>query len=190
LESVIKTFRTILKDTMYAIVQIGGHQYRVAEGDTLYVDRQTQNAGDGFSIDEVLMINDGNGGVSIGSPVIEGASVKATLVDHVKADKVIVFKKKRRKGYRKKNGHWQPMSQIKIESIASNGIKKDRSQQTEKTEASEKDSTQEQAISTDMTAKEAVEHIGNTDLDQLQNFVPDDESRVTVQRAWEDKQEE
>lgn len=175
---------------MYAIVQIGGHQYRVAEGDLIYVDRQPQNAGDDFSIDQVLMINDGNGSLNIGSPVVEGASVTATIVDHVKADKVIVFKKKRRKGYRKKNGHRQPMSQIKIESIASSGTKKTKPKKAKKKKEDKKTAAeQNQQLSTDMTAKEAISHINDTSLDKLKGFVPDDEDRVTVQDAWESKQE-
>lgn len=187
---------------MYAIVQIGGHQYRVAEGDILFVDRQPQNAGDKFSIDRVLMINDGNGSLNIGSPVVEGASIEATILEHVKADKVIVFKKKRRKGYRKKNGHRQPMSQIKIESIAAAGVKKAKKEEPKKAapkkavkeeapkkETSKETAKQKQLLSTDMTAKEATTHIENTDLAKLKGFVPQDETRVTVQRAWESKQE-
>lgn len=171
---------------MYAVVQIGGHQYRVAEGDLIYVDRQSEESGNSFSIDEVLMLND-EGSVTVGTPTVEGASIKATLVEHVKADKVIVFKKKRRKGYKKKRGHRQPMSQIKIESISSNGAKKTES----KKEETKKDQTDgdEKQVSTDLSAKEAIKHIEDTPLDELKGFVADDESRVTVQRAWDDKQE-
>ena len=109
---------------MYAVVEIGGHQYRVAEGDVLYVDKQHEETGNSITFDRVLMINDGDDGLDFGGPTIEGATVEATLVDQVKADKVIVFKKKRRKGYRKKNGHRQPMSQIKIESISTSSSSK------------------------------------------------------------------
>lgn len=183
---------------MYAVVEIGGRQYRVAEGDVLYVDKQSEEAGDAITFDRVLFVNDGDGGFDFGGPVIEGATVEATLVDQVKADKVIVFKKKRRKGYRKKNGHRQPMSQIKIDSISTAGTKtkKKKSEKketqeakTKKEETSPAAETKEQ-VSTDMTAKEAIDHIENTPLDKLQGFVPDSEDRVTVQRAWEDKQEE
>jgi large subunit ribosomal protein L21 len=103
---------------MYAVVKIGGHQYRVAEGDVLFVDRRHEETGQSITLDQVLMINDEDSGVDIGMPVIEGAAVEATLLDQVKADKVIVFKKKRRKGYKKKNGHRQQLSQIRIESIS------------------------------------------------------------------------
>lgn len=174
---------------MYAIVQIGGHQYRVAEGDVIYVDRQPQEAGDRFTIDDVLMVNNGDGGINIGTPNVDGSSIEATLVEHVKADKVIVFKKKRRKGYKKKRGHRQPMSQIKIESIAVSGDSSSSSSAAS-TESKE-DTTDDQAnTSTDLSAKEAIAHIEDTPLEELEGFVTDDESRVTVQRAWEAKQDE
>lgn len=173
---------------MYAVVEIGGHQYRVAEGDVLYVDKQDVETGKAITFDRVLLVNDGDNGLSMGAPTVEGATVEATLVDQVKADKVIVFKKKRRKGYRKKNGHRQPMSQIKIDSISASGTKKKKKEKAESTQSDTSDEAAQQ-VSTDMTAKEAIDHIENTPLDQLQGFVPDSEDRVTVQRAWEDKQE-
>lgn len=105
---------------MYAIVEIGGHQYKVAENDVLYVDKQ--NAEDKkLTFDKVLLIKDDNGNVNVGTPVVKGAEVSATILDTVKADKVLVFKKKRRKGYQKLNGHRQVMSQIQIESISASG---------------------------------------------------------------------
>lgn len=171
---------------MYAVVEIGGHQYRVAEGDILYVDKQHEETGNSITFDQVLMINDGNGSLDLGAPIVEGATVEATLLDQVKADKVIVFKKKRRKGYRKKNGHRQPMSQIKIESI-STGSSTKKKKKEEKKEASSAETSQQ--VSTDMTAKEAINHIENTPLEKLKGFVPEDEDRVTVQRALDDKQE-
>lgn len=105
---------------MYAIVEIGGHQYKVAENDVLFVDKQ--NVEDKkLTFDKVLLIKDDNGNVNVGTPVVEGAEVSATILDTVKADKVLVFKKKRRKGYQKLNGHRQVMSQIQIESISASG---------------------------------------------------------------------
>lgn len=191
---------------MYAVVEIGGHQYRVSEGDVLFVDKQkNEEAGNKLTFDKVLLINDGDGGVTIGTPTVEGASVEAELLDNVKADKVIVFKKKRRKGYQVKNGHRQPMSQIEISSITATGTtgkKKKAKAETKASEKTEKKETKkaktedkpkaEKAakVSSDMLAKEAIEHIENTPLDQLKGFVTDDEDRVTVQRAWESKQEE
>lgn len=105
---------------MYAIVEIGGHQYKVAENDVLFVDKQNAE-GKKLTFDKVLLIKDDNGNVNVGTPVVDGAEVSATILDTVKADKVLVFKKKRRKGYQKLNGHRQVMSQIQIESISASG---------------------------------------------------------------------
>jgi len=178
---------------MYAVVEIGGHQYRVSKGDVLFVDKQHEEAGNALTFDRVFLLNDGDGNVTVGKPTVDGASVEATLLDNVKADKVIVFKKKRRKGYQVKNGHRQPMSQIEINDISTSGAtkskKKSTSKKTEKKKAKEKTETPDR-ISTDMNAKEAIDHIRNTPLDQLEGFVPKDEDRVTVQRAWESKQED
>lgn len=168
---------------MYAVVKIGGHQYRVSEGDVLFVDKQSDEVDQKLTFDHVLLINEDND-VTIGKPVVEGASVEATLLDNVKSDKVIVFKKKRRKGYQVKRGHRQPMSQIEINEISVNGSTK----KEQKAEDSS-DTGEEQEVSTDMTAKEAISHIRNTDLEDLKGFVPDDEDRVTVLDAWESKQE-
>ena len=107
---------------MYAIVEIGGHQYKVSENDTLFVDKQNVE-GNTLNFERVLLVKE-DSGVKIGTPVVVGAEVTATLLDTVKADKVLVFKKKRRKGYQKLNGHRQVMSQIKIDSITLGGTKK------------------------------------------------------------------
>lgn len=107
---------------MYAIVEIGGHQYKVAEKDVLFVDKQTADNSK-LTFDKVLLVKDDKG-VKIGTPIVEGAEVSATLLEDVKADKVLVFKKKRRKGYQKLNGHRQVMSQIQIEGITLGGTKK------------------------------------------------------------------
>ncbi|HKJ34679.1 MAG TPA: 50S ribosomal protein L21 [Balneolales bacterium] len=103
---------------MFAIIEIGGHQYKVAENDVLYVDKQSNAVDDKISIDRILLVSDDKGKVNVGKPVVDGAKVEATVLDHVKADKVIVFKKKRRKGYRVKNGHRQPMTQIRIDKVS------------------------------------------------------------------------
>lgn len=101
---------------MYAIVNIKGKQYKVAEGQQIFVNRLTEGEGDSVEFGEVLLV-DNDGSVNVGKPFVEGASVTAQVVSHVKDDKIIVFKKKRRKGYKVKNGHRQPLSRIKIESI-------------------------------------------------------------------------
>jgi len=101
---------------MYAIVEIGGHQYKVEAGNEIFVNRLEGDAGDAISFDKVLL-TDSDGTVSVGTPTT-GAAVGATIVEHLKGDKVIVFKKKRRKGYRVKNGHRDALTKIKIDSIA------------------------------------------------------------------------
>ena len=101
---------------MLAIVSIAGQQFKVAEGQEIFVHRLDAKPGDNISVSEVLMtVNDGAS--KIGTPYLSGAAVKATILDHVKGDKVIIFKKKRRKGYKKKNGHRQSFTKIKIDSI-------------------------------------------------------------------------
>jgi large subunit ribosomal protein L21 len=101
---------------MFAIVSIAGQQFKVEEGQQIFVHRLAANEGDAVSFDAVHLI-DNDGKVTIGVPNIQGAKVSASVLGHLKGDKVIVFKKKRRKGYRKKNGHRQQFSKIKIESI-------------------------------------------------------------------------
>ncbi len=101
---------------MYAVVNIQGSQFKVEEGQKLYVNRLATETGDPVEFGEVLLVADGDA-VSVGMPHLTGATVRATVVDHLKGDKVIVFKKKRRKGYRVKNGHRQALSQIQIDSI-------------------------------------------------------------------------
>ncbi len=100
---------------MYAIVEIAGKQYKAEQGKFLYVDLLNAKEGEKISFDRVLLTDNG-GKVSVGTPTT-GTSVSATILKHKRADKVIVFKKKRRKGYKVKNGHRQGYTQIQIESI-------------------------------------------------------------------------
>lgn len=102
---------------MYAIVDIAGQQFKVEAGKQIFVNRQAAEVGSALSFDKVLLL-DNEGDVKVGAPYIEGAAVKATVVEHCKADKVIIFKKKRRKGYQKKNGHRQYLTKLQIEGIA------------------------------------------------------------------------
>jgi large subunit ribosomal protein L21 len=101
---------------MYAIVTIAGQQFKVAEGQHLFVHRLEASIGGSVTFDHVQMI-DRDGVVTVGAPTIPHASVRATVLAHEQGDKVIVFKKKRRKGYRKKNGHRQQFTRISIEGI-------------------------------------------------------------------------
>jgi len=105
---------------MYAIVDIAGQQFKVEKDQKLYVHRLEVEEGKKVSFQKVLLIDTGNK-VSVGNPVVKGASVDAKVISHMKADKVLVFKKKRRKGYQKLNGHRQYMTQIQIEAISETG---------------------------------------------------------------------
>jgi large subunit ribosomal protein L21 len=104
---------------MYAIVEIAGQQFKVENGKKIFVHRLEAEEGTKLTFDQVLLIED-EGKITIGEPVIKDAVIEGVVVDHVRGDKVIVFKKKRKKGYRIKNGHRQNFSQVEIVSI--NGI--------------------------------------------------------------------
>ncbi|MCF8273841.1 MAG: 50S ribosomal protein L21 [Flavobacteriaceae bacterium] len=108
---------------MYAIVEIAGQQFKVVKDQKVFVHRLQTEEGKQVAFDNVLLIGDGEK-VTVGAPAIDGAQVGAKVLKHLKGDKVIVFKKKRRKGYRVKNGHRQSLTEIIIESIAASGAKK------------------------------------------------------------------
>ena len=101
---------------MYAIVEIAGQQFKVEKDKKLFVHRLDAEAGDSVDFEKVLLV-DNDGAVAVGTPAVKGAKVTAKVLEHVKGDKVIVFKKKRRKGYKKKNGHRQQLTQIQVETI-------------------------------------------------------------------------
>ena len=107
---------------MYAIVDIAGQQFKVEKDQKVYVHRLDTEVGKKVNFDRVLLIEDG-GKVNIGAPAIDGAQVSATVLEHLKGDKVIVFKKKRRKGYQKMNGHRQYLTEIQINEIKAGGAK-------------------------------------------------------------------
>ena len=107
---------------MYAIVEIAGQQFKVAKDQKLFVHRLADKEGSKVSFDKVFLLDDGKK-VSIVAPAITGASVDAKVISHLKDDKVIVFKKKRRKDYRVKNGHRQSLTELVIEKINVSGVK-------------------------------------------------------------------
>ena len=102
---------------MFAIVEIAGQQFKVEKDQTVYVHRLQQAEGASIELENVLLVNN-NGNVQVGLPTVSGAKISATVLNHLKGDKVIVFKKKRRKGYQKSNGHRQCLTKIKINEIA------------------------------------------------------------------------
>ncbi|MFY7666634.1 50S ribosomal protein L21 [Flavobacterium sp.] len=108
---------------MYAIVEIAGQQFKVSKDLKVYVHRLATEEGSKVTFDKVLLVDD-NGTMTLGAPAVEGASVEAKVLQHLKGDKVIVFKKKRRKGFKKKNGHRQSLTQIVIEGITLGAVKK------------------------------------------------------------------
>ncbi len=116
---------------MYAIVEIAGQQFKVSKDLKVYVHRLANEEGSKVSFDKVLLLDD-KGNVTLGAPAIEGASVEAKVLQHLKGDKVIIFKKKRRKGYKKRNGHRQYLTQIVIEGITVGGAKKAATPKKEK----------------------------------------------------------
>ena len=119
---------------MYAIVEIAGQQFKVAKDQKVFVNRLAGEEGDEVSFDKVLLAGDGDN-ITLGAPAIEGALVGAKISRHLKGDKVIVFKKKRRKGYKKKNGHRQSLTEIVIGDISLKGGKKAAPKAEKKEEA-------------------------------------------------------
>jgi large subunit ribosomal protein L21 len=101
---------------MYAIVDIAGKQFKVSKDEYIYAPRIEGEAGTALTFDKVLLI-DGGGSIQVGSPTVAGASVSGKILEHVKGNKVIIFKKKRRKGYAVKNGHRQQYTKVLIEGI-------------------------------------------------------------------------
>lgn len=119
---------------MYAIVEIAGQQFKVAKDQKVFVHRLKEDEGTDVSFDKVLLFADGDN-ITLGAPAIDGASISAKVVKHLKGDKVIVFKKKRRKGYRKKNGHRQYLTELQIGDIAVSGGSSKSASSSKKKEA-------------------------------------------------------
>ena len=121
---------------MYAVVMTGGKQYRVSAGDKIRVEKLNAEAGSTVSLDKVLVIG-GEGETMVGAPYVAGASVEAEVVANGKADKVVIFKYKAKKDYRKKQGHRQPYTELKINGISVNGETKSKAPEAPKAEAVE-----------------------------------------------------
>ena len=103
---------------MYAVFETGGKQFRAETGVRLRIPTLEAEPGDSVTFDHVLVTGDGEENVKVGAPTVDGASVKAEVIRHGRGDKIIVFKRKRRKGYRKKQGHRQDFTEIRVEEVA------------------------------------------------------------------------
>lgn len=101
---------------MYAVIETGGKQFRAEEGNTLYVEKLNANVGETVTIDQVLLVEK-DGVVKVGTPVVDGAKVVLKVVEHGKGEKIIVFKFKSKKNYRRKQGHRQPYTKVLVEAI-------------------------------------------------------------------------
>jgi len=161
---------------MYAIVEIAGQQFKVAKDQKVYVHRLQEAEGSKVTFDNVMLLEDG-GNVTVGAPAIEGASVTAKILSHLKGDKVIVFKKKRRKGYIKKNGHRQYLSQIIVESIVASGTKKT----TKKAEPKKEEAKAKPAKAKKTTTKKEVEVSDNL-VTRAENRAEESDIEIDVEK--------
>lgn len=158
---------------MFAIVEIAGLQYKVEQDQKLFVNRLKGEVGAKVSFDKVLLTV--NGSTTVGAPAVSGITVDAEIVDHVKADKVIVFKKKRRKGYEKKNGHRQSLTQIQITGITGfDGAKKATKKAAVKTETA--------APKAEKTEKAETKSAASNRDAQTVNFSEDHELNYLLQK--------
>ncbi|WP_299553393.1 50S ribosomal protein L21 [Seonamhaeicola sp.] len=151
---------------MYAIVEIAGHQFKVEKDQKVFVNRLQTEEGKKVAFDNVLLVADGDN-VTVGAPAIDGAQVGAKVVKHLKGDKVIVFKKKRRKGYRVKNGHRQALTEIVIESIAATGAKKAA---PAKKEAPKKEAPKAEAPKAEAKPAEATQDLSKLTVAELKEL--------------------
>ena len=151
---------------MYAIVEIAGQQFKVEKDQKVFVHRLQTEEGKKVAFDNVLLIGDGDN-VTVGAPAIDGAQVGAKVLKHLKGDKVIVFKKKRRKGYRKKNGHRQSLTEIQIENILASGAKKTKKAEPKKADAPKAKAPKAEAKP---VAKEASQDLSKLTVAQLKDL--------------------
>ncbi|HIV80839.1 MAG TPA: 50S ribosomal protein L21 [Candidatus Avanaerovorax faecigallinarum] len=140
---------------MYAIIETGGKQYRVQEGDVITVEKLDVNAGDKVELDKVLVLSDDNG-LKVGTPYVEGAKVIAEAVENGKGKKVIIFKYKAKKDYRKKQGHRQPYTMIEIKSLGGKATAKAAPKKEEAKEEPKAEVKAEKKVSASMKKDELI----------------------------------
>ncbi|MDB9895394.1 MAG: 50S ribosomal protein L21 [Flavobacteriales bacterium] len=137
---------------MYAIVEIAGQQFKVEKDQQIFVHRLEAEQGTNVSFDKVLLL-DNQGKINVGAPAVKGASVTAKVMEHLKGDKVIVFKKKRRKGYKVKNGHRQYLTKIEIQAINEKPLAKKAAAKKEEVKTAPKKSVVKKALAKKTVAK-------------------------------------
>jgi large subunit ribosomal protein L21 len=140
---------------MYAIVEIAGQQFKVEEGKKIFVHRLDVEYGQNIEFDQVLLVEE-DGKITIGEPVIKDVVVEGKVIEHVRGDKVIIFKKKRKKGYRVKNGHRQNLTHVEIISISGKGITKKASPKKEEAHPVKAEVTEEPVKERKTAAKKSV----------------------------------
>jgi|TARA_B110000211_G_C13980053_1_gene508942 large subunit ribosomal protein L21 len=119
------------KKNMYAIINISGKQFKATEGTKIKVPKQNSEPGTALTFENVLLISDGTD-TKMGNPMVKGASVTATVLDHKRDRKILIYKKKRRKGYNRKNGHRQWFTEVEVQKINASGTKKTKTKPKEK----------------------------------------------------------
>jgi len=154
---------------MYAIVEIAGHQFKVEKDQKVFVNRLATEEGKKVSFDNVLLVADGDK-VTIGAPAIGGAQVSAKVLKHLQGDKVIVFKKKRRKGYRVKNGHRQALTEIVIEGILASGAKPAKAEKAAPVKKAEPKAAAPKAEAKPAAKTEATQDLSKLTVAQLKDM--------------------
>ena len=153
---------------MYAVVKAGGKQYRVSKDDILRVEKLDGEAGDVITLDDVLMLGGEGGDVTVGAPTVDGASVAAEIVEQMRDKKIVIFKKRRRQNYRRKKGHRQHLTVLKVTDILTDGAKpKPAAKKKAAPKAEAKTETKAAA-----PAKEAAKAEGGDDLKKLSGVGP------------------
>ena len=153
---------------MYAVVKTGGKQYRVSKDDILRVEKLDGEAGDVVTLDDVLMLGGESGDVTVGAPTVDGASVAAEIVEQMRDKKIVIFKKRRRQNYRRKKGHRQHLTVLKVTDILTDGAKpKPAAKKKAAPKAEAKTETKAAA-----PAKEAAKAEGGDDLKKLSGVGP------------------
>jgi len=159
---------------MYAVVKTGGKQYRVSKDDILRVEKLDGDAGDVITLDHVLMVGGEGGDVTVGAPTIDGASVAAEIVEQMRDKKIVIFKKRRRQNYRRKKGHRQHLTVLKITDILTDGAKPKAAAQ----KAAPKPEADTSAPAAAAQTAESAEAAGSDDLKKLSGVGPAIEKKL------------